>query len=95
MSNVTYAFLLSSLAGLSTMLGTLLLGIKGKDKDNIIASSLAFAAGVMICVSMTDLIPESKMMLDKIFKPFPACIIFFVFFTIGIIFSIIIDKFFP
>ena len=50
-------FLLSFLAGLSTILGSFLIIFKKKDK--IIQASLSFASGVMICVSLKDLLPES------------------------------------
>jgi len=95
MSSTLYAFILSFLAGASTLLGTIPILFKIKNKEHLIASSLSFAAGVMICVSFTDLIPEASHLLHQIFKPFPAIIFLFIFFTIGVIFSMMIDKFFP
>ena len=49
-----YAFLLTTIAGLSTMIGTIFIFTKNKNTDSIIVSALSFAAGVMICVSLTD-----------------------------------------
>ncbi len=95
MSSTLYAFFLSFLAGLSTLLGTIPIFFKIKNKQRLIASALAFAAGVMICVSFTDLIPEANSLLQSIFKPFPAILFLLIFFSIGVIFSMLIDKFFP
>ena len=60
MNNTAFSFLLTILAGGSTMIGMLVIFIKKKNYDSIIVSSLAFAAGVMICVSITDLIPARE-----------------------------------
>lgn len=53
------AFILTTLAGLATMLGIIPIFIKTKKESSIISSSCAFAGGVMICVSILDLIPSS------------------------------------
>lgn len=95
MSNFTYAFLLSTLAGLSTLLGTIPIFFKLKNENNIILMSLSFASGVMICVSLTDLIPESFILLTSIFKGFPALLILLIFISFGVIISMLIDKFLP
>lgn len=95
MNKITYAFLLSILAGLSTLLGTIPIFGRMKDKEKMITSSLSFAAGVMICVSLTDLIPESYTLIKETFLPFPSVLLLLIFFTIGVILSIFIDKLFP
>ena len=94
MNQVTYAFLITTLAGLSTMIGSLLIFYK-KKTDKIIASSLAFAAGVMICVSITDLIPESLESLKINFYVIPSILISLIFIVVGIIISMTIDKYLP
>ncbi len=95
MSNIAYAFLLSSMAGLSTLLGSLPILFRVKKKENIIVFALSFAAGVMICVSITDLIPEAKKLLDTIFYPVPSFLFLAIFFCIGLLFSMFIDSSFP
>ena len=95
MSNIAYAFLLSSMAGLSTLLGFLPILFRVKKKENIIIFALSFAAGVMICVSITDLIPEAKKLLDTIFYPVPSFLFLAIFFCIGLLFSMFIDSSFP
>lgn len=94
MDNI-YAFLLPIIAGLSTMIGTIFIFFKFKNTNNIILSSLSFAAGVMITVSLTDLLPESLNLLKNYFYPFPAWLIMFIFFVIGILISMGIDKYLP
>ena len=86
------AFILTTLAGLSTLLGTLPIFIKNKT-NKIIISSLSFAAGVMITVSITDLIPESFNYINKTFKIIPTLLIIGIFISLGIITSMTIDKY--
>lgn len=90
-----YSFLLPILAGLSTLIGTIFIFFKFKNNDKVILSSLAFAAGVMITISLTDLIPESLELLKSYFFPFPKYIIMLIFFSIGVIISMLIDKYLP
>lgn len=91
-NSTLYAFILSFLAGLSTFIGALIM-IICKNKDNrVVIGSLSFAAGVMICVSISDLIPNSYKLIninDTFFKIL-LCLIFIV---IGIIISMLIDKY--
>lgn len=94
MNNVNMGFILTILAGLSTMLGTIFIFIK-KKSVNIIIASLSFAAGVMLTVSITDLIPESYGLLITLFPKFPAIIYMLIFVVSGILFSILIDKYIP
>ncbi len=94
MNNVSMGFILTILAGLSTMLGTIFIFIK-KRNDNIIIGSLSFAAGVMLTISITDLIPESYSLLISLFPKFPAIIYMLIFVVSGILFSMLIDKYIP
>ncbi len=49
--------MLSSIAGLATCLGIIFTYIKPKNKDKFIAISLSFAMGVMLLISIKELIP--------------------------------------
>lgn len=95
MNSINMAFLLTTLAGLSTMLGVIPIFIKLRDENQIITASLAFAAGVMICVSITDLIPESILMLENYYNGFITVLLVFLFLLVGIVVSSFIDKVFP
>ncbi len=55
-----YALLLSLGAGLATLLGMLIVFIVKGKSEKIITLALAFAAGVMISISFTDLWPEAQ-----------------------------------
>jgi ZIP family zinc transporter len=94
MNNVSMAFILTTLSGLSTMLGSIFVLFKNNNK-NILISSLSFASGVMITVSFTDLIKESYILLKNIFPLFPRIIYILIFIITGIILSMIIDKYLP
>ena len=85
-------FVLTTIAGLSTMFGSILVLFKFKDEDNIINKALSFAAGVMITVSIFDLIPESFILLNS---NYPKIILVLTSINIGIITSMLIDKFIP
>lgn len=89
------AFFLTTLAGLSTMIGIIPIFIKIKNKDKIVSASLAFASGVMLCVSITDLIPESIAMLNNYYTGFLVVLLSFIFVILGIIISSLIDKYLP
>ena len=59
MNNFIYAFLITSIAGLSTVIGCLFIFIKVKNINKFISISLSFSAIVMILISIFDLIPGS------------------------------------
>ena len=56
--NKIYGIIISLIAGLSTLIGYLFIYIKG-DKNKIISRCLSFAGGVMIMLSVIDLLPSS------------------------------------
>lgn len=95
MNSIQMAFLLTTMAGLATMLGTIPIFIRLKNESKIIAGSLAFAAGVMICVSITDLIPEAIGMLGKTYHGFMTIFLAFLFLMLGVVVSSIIDRVLP
>ncbi len=94
-SSTLYAFLLSFLAGISTLIGALIIFLDKRKNNKIVTISLSFAAGVMICVSLTDLLPNSFNMILKNTNFFPKLILTLIFVVIGIIISMLIDKYLP
>ena len=92
MNSISMAFLLTTLAGLSTMLGCIPIVINIKNENKIIASSLSFAAGVMICVSVTSLVPESIGILESNYNGIITVLLSFSFIMIGMIISSLIDN---
>ena len=95
MNNTLLAFLLTFIAGFSTMIGVLVIFIKKKNHDKIVMASLAFAAGVMITVSVTDLVPESLVLLSNNLSKITTIIISFLGLLLGIVISMIIDYYLP
>ena len=77
------------------MLGTFVIFFSSKNKDKIITSSLSFASGVMVCVSVLDLMPESLNMLNNNLNLFLGIILFLIFLCIGVLTSMTIDKYLP
>ena len=59
------ALLVSTIAGLSTMFGALVIFFKFKEQNinKFITASLSFSLAIMIGISITDLIPESSYIL--------------------------------
>ena len=86
------SFILTTLAGLATLLGTIPIFIKIKNKDRIIGVACSFASGVMICVSVVDLIPEAIRYLEVNYSGIIVVVLAFIFMTIGIITSYYLDK---
>lgn len=80
-------FLLCLIAGISTLIGSLFVFIKG-NKNTIIKSSLAFASGVMFSVSIFELIPESIQLINNY-------LVNVLFIIIGMIIPLLIDKLIP
>ncbi len=95
MQNNTISFLLTLVAGLATMLGTILIFFKVKKIDKLITGALAFASGVMLTVSITDLIPESVNLIQHDNNGFLTVILCFFFIILGIIISMLIDYYLP
>ena len=89
------SFLLTFIAGFSTMIGTILIFLKVKNINKFICSSLAFASGVMFIVSVTDLIPESLNLLSTKYNGSIIIIICLLFIILGIIISMLIDYYLP
>lgn len=87
--------LLSTLAGLSTVLGGIIILFLKKTNKKLIAFSLAFAAGVMVTISLTDLFPFSEEVLTKHNGSLLGTLYSLLFFSIGLVMAMLIDNFIP
>lgn len=90
MTNTAISLLLTLLASFSTMIGGLII-FKNKKTEKILVSSLAFASGVMVTVSITDLIPESIKLLIFNYNKNSLFLIIFIYIIIGMLTSLIIN----
>lgn len=95
MDQTLFSFIITTLAGLSTLLGSLIIFIKSKNINKIVLSSLSFASSVMLLISFTDLIPESYNMFKNHIKLYPLILIILISINIGIIISLFIKKYIP
>lgn len=80
-------FLLCFCAGLSTLIGAFFIFIKG-NKNKIINYSISFASGVMLGVSIFDLLKESIIMFNNY-------LLVIIYIIIGMIIPLFIDKILP
>ncbi len=87
-------FFITFLAGCSTLIGFLFVYLKN-DSTKILVSSLAFAGGVMFFISLFDLIPSSFSEICTTYYIIPAFLFCSLFLVIGLIFSMMIDKYLP
>ena len=92
MSITLYSFLLTFIAGFSTMIGTILIFFKEKT-NRVVVASLSFASGVMLTVTILDLIPEAITLLN--YKRVIEILIITVFMVLGALLTRKIDKCMP
>ena len=92
MNSILLSFLITILAGFSTMIGIFPIYFHKKSQDIIIPVCLSFAAGVMISISLFSLIPEAVSAISKTFILFPAILIVSIFIVVGILFSSFVDQ---
>lgn len=93
-NNFGIAFSLTMLAGLTTSIGGVIAFITKKDNLKTLSLGLGFSAGVMIFISIVDIIPNSEKLL---LENFPNSFRWIVYagFILGIIVSVLIDYFLP
>ncbi len=84
--------LLSFIAGLSTILGSILIFIKFKKVGEVIVFSLSFSFGIMILISIFHLIPDSSIILINNYGIYYGLIIIFLIFMLGYLSINKIDK---
>ncbi len=94
MSDTVIPFILTFIAGFSTLIGTIFIFFKC-NITKLTKYALAFAAGVMVCVSFTDLLPESLNLFLKNNVKITAFSLVLCFIIIGLIISALIDKMIP
>lgn len=93
MDNLFFSLLISSISGLSTLLGALIIFVKNKNKNKIIYNSLIFSSFIMIFISVSDLIPNSFNLISKNYNIFFSIMLIITYILFGfIIVEIINDK---
>lgn len=92
---ILYAFLLSLIAGLTTVLGGCITFFLKKESFKILSLGLSFSAGVMIYVSFMEVMPSANEVLSEKLDPKAAMTICTLLFFWGVLFSALIDLLFP
>lgn len=80
------------LSGIATCLGYFFCYLK-TDKEKLLTSTLSFAASVMFFISVFELIPEGISLINSTFKQPFYFIIIIIFYSIGVLIAISINKF--
>lgn len=92
--NVGIAFLLTLLAGLATAIGGAIAFVVKPDNLKALSVALGFSAGVMIFLSLTEILPEASESLSINFPNSNEWLVY-TSFIIGIIIAVLIDYFLP
>lgn len=93
MSNLFLSFLITGIAGFSTLLGIFAIFFSKQGREKLISYSLIFSAGIMIFISLFDLIPSSIGYLMNYYNFIPSLIIGIIFIFFGVILTHFIDNF--
>lgn len=93
--NSLRALILSFIAGMSTLLGALIVFVVKKKSERLVSGSLGFASGVMISVSFTDLLPNANELLQNYFGEKMGIVVGTVFLLLGVITAVGLDRFVP
>ena len=94
MNNFALAFILTSFAGLATGIGAFMAMFAKKINTRFLSLSMGLSAGVMIFISLAELLPEAQKTLFIKWDKFSGIIAYSSFFT-GVILTAIIDMIVP
>lgn len=92
MNKFMISFIITFIAGISTLVGGFIPFLKINNKERIILVSLAFAAGIMVAISILDLLPSSFGYLFSGYGFIKGIILVVLAFVIGIITFLLMDK---
>lgn len=95
MNNIAIAFLITALAGLSTGIGSCIAFFAKKTNTKFLAVALGFSAGVMVYVSMLEMLPNAMDSLGASFGAKQGALWAIIAFFAGIGAIAIIDKIIP
>jgi ZIP family zinc transporter len=93
-SSVT-SLLMALFAGFSTLIGAVLVIITGKRNEKLTTIALGFAAGVMISVAFTDMMPEALEYFELVLSSSSAKLWSVAFLAVGILLAAIADRLIP
>lgn len=94
-SNILFAFILTSIAGLSTGIGSLIALVAKRTNTNFLCASLGFSAGVMIYISFMEMLPTAKDELFAVYGEKSGTLYLIIAFFSGIALINLIDFMIP
>ena len=93
--NSIFPLILSTIAGLSTVLGAVIVFFTKNRNERFLTFALGFSAGVMITVSFTDLFPTAENAISKYHGKVSGTLWSILFLLIGALMAYLIDSFIP
>ncbi len=94
-NQILFAFLLTTLAGLSTGIGSAIAFFTKKTNESFLSIALGFSAGVMIYLSFVEIFPEALESLEAIYSESTAYMLTTIAFFGGIFVTALIDRLVP
>lgn len=94
-SQIFYAFILASLAGVSTAIGAVIAFFSRQDNLKVLSIGLGFSAGVMIYISFMEILPQAMEGFSHSYGKFYGQLCALLCFFVGIGISAIVDKLIP
>ena len=91
MNNFITSFIITFIAGISTILGGFIVFFNVNNKEKIILTSLSFAAGIMVCISIIELLPESYNYLMRDYSFLALLLIMFIYIFSGFLLFKLLD----
>ena len=95
MSTYILPLILTLFAGMSTLIGGFITFFIKRNNLKALSVGLGFSAGVMVYVSLNELMEEAPQMLSAFYSTVPAKALAFIGFLIGIMIAVAIDYFIP
>lgn len=95
MENIFLAFLLTLIAGLSTLLGSFITFVFKKENKSFLSLSLGFSAGVMIYISMIEMLNSSKELLTSSLEGKTGDYVSIIAFFSGMLLILLINRCIP
>lgn len=92
--SILLPLLISTLAGLSTMVGSLFTFFKIRSINSFVCFCLSFSLSIMICISIFELMPESCMYIIGVYNDRVGVLLICAFFIVGVYITKIIDLMF-
>jgi ZIP family zinc transporter len=89
------ALIISLIAGMSTLLGAVVVFFTQKKSKKLISICLGFAAGVMISITFTDLLPYAESFLSAYAGQKMGIVLWVVFLIVGVLIAAGLDKLVP